>query len=107
MALDFIVPGHGGIPASYVSIGVDEHRELMLAARREGRMPLILRASDYYGDATYSTDELDALVRELEALAVAEEMSASARNEIRGIVRLCRAGLALGRSVDALGDSRP
>jgi hypothetical protein len=68
MPLDISIPGENGSPTESVGIGVDEHWALLQRAIPESGFPLIQRMADYYGDATFATNEVALLKAELERL---------------------------------------
>lgn len=66
MSLDIAILGANGSPKKQVSIGVDEHYQLMQFVGENGG--LLRRLDDYYGDIEFEPAELGSLIRELTAL---------------------------------------
>jgi hypothetical protein len=58
-------------PELKAHLGVDEHGVLFAHPEfQSGHFPLLARIRDYYSDADYANDELQALIAELERVGV-------------------------------------
>jgi hypothetical protein len=67
MSLDIAILGADGTPKKQVSIGVDDHYELMkLVGNGDDR--LLSRLSNYYADAEFNIEELGNLHDEVQLL---------------------------------------
>jgi hypothetical protein len=50
-----------------VSFGTGDHDDIILIAEKL-KLPLLLRAAEYYENITYSTSELGELIKEIDAV---------------------------------------
>ena len=67
MSLDITILGPDGSPQHSVPVGVHSHEILMVAAECRGCSKL-LRMADYYGDASFSFEELEGLREEIRSV---------------------------------------
>ncbi len=67
MSLDITILDSEGYPTEKVSVGVDDHHQLMQKAKEQSLL-LLTRMSDYYQDAEYNLDEVLLLSKELKNL---------------------------------------
>ena len=63
VSLDITILGPDGRPSEQVSIGLENHDQLMRSISRSDCM--LKRLNDYYADAEFHNTELDSLIKEL------------------------------------------
>ena len=102
MGLDFAYLGDDGSPARSVPIGVTKHWAIVQAAR-SADFPLLLRMQDYYEDAEYAANEVDALLRELRRL---EELLAEGdmKTLLAAMQDLCEEAMTQNMGIDTIAD---
>ena len=88
---------------NFVSIGMLEHEDLVKIAT-DHPVPLILRMSDYYGDARFEPSEISKLESELRHLAESPDCPAKLQGTISALLDLCRSAIDAGKGLEALAD---
>lgn len=103
MALDFVVLGKDEDYLRHAGIGLDTHAEIITEAEKRNS-PFLLRMLDYLEDAKYSVAELQALMRELEALPSSTSRSDRARQRVASMKEVVGFAIAEGCVVEAIAD---
>lgn len=102
MSLDVAVIGEDGTPRDSVAIGVTTHSKLMRQASAQ-HLPILLRLSNYYGDAMVDAVEVPGFLGELDRVR-ASTVDADVL-ELAGALReLAGRAIAPGRHLEAIAD---
>ena len=99
MGLLFVFQGEENTPVHHVDTGFDDWLAIIAAAKStRGGFPLVRRLNDYYRDASFDADELNALLSELECLRTLD------CGGLDPLIELVQAALAVDKGISAIAD---
>lgn len=99
MGLLFVFSDDDTATGHHVNIALEPHGLLIAAARvAKGGFPLVRRLTEYYRDASFDVDELEALVVEL------QDLRGAAPEAVDALIRLVSLALASDRGIQAICD---
>ena len=103
MPLDVAILGEDGSPASSVSIPLNAHGR-MIDEAEAAKLPMLMRLSDYWGDAKFDIGELRALRDELEQLMLKMSEDKEVESLARALIHLVDLAAEKKTEVLALAD---
>lgn len=102
MSLDFVVLGADSSPEKTVSLGVELHKELLVASTSQNIREL-LKFHDYYEDVEIGTDVLPALLQD--AAILRDRVDSVELSDFLGeFMTLVNFAISQGKALHALAD---
>jgi hypothetical protein len=103
MSLDITILNSDGSPDEQVSVGVDDHYQLMQQAEKQSLL-LLMRMRDYYQDADYNSDEVLLLSNELKILIEQHKSKSSFVPVATQLLNLAQIAIDRSKGIVAIAD---
>ncbi len=86
-----------------ISLGVNDHNDIITVAKKLD-LPLLQRAAEYYENITYTTSELDDLIKEIDAVIKHGIPENSTKKILENFIIVINKAREMNRPIEALSD---